>query len=51
MAASKKLRFSKLPILQKILRKFQGLVLELLGKIDGKGIGVAQPIWLSGGPT
>ena len=26
-------------------RKFYGLVLWLVGLIDAKGIGVAQPIW------
>jgi hypothetical protein len=27
-------------------KKFHGLVLELVGLIDAKGIDVAQPIWL-----
>ena len=45
MADSKKLRFSKAPILKKILQKLQGLVLGLEGLIDAKGIDVAQPIW------
>jgi hypothetical protein len=44
MADSKKLWFSKLPILKNILQKFQGLVLGLVGLIDAKGIDVAQPI-------
>ena len=38
-------RFSKSPILEKILRKFYRLVLGLVGLIDAKGIDVAQPIW------
>jgi hypothetical protein len=46
MTDSKNLRFSKPPILKKISRKFQGLVLALVGLIDAKGIDVAQPIWL-----
>jgi hypothetical protein len=45
MADSKKLSFSKSPILKKISRKFYRLVLGLVGLIDAKGIGVAQPIW------
>jgi hypothetical protein len=39
--AKKKLRFSKPPILKKKSRKFQGLVLGLVGLIDAKGIDVA----------
>ena len=35
--------FSKLPILKKILGKFQRLVLGLVELIDAKGIDVAQP--------
>ena len=46
MADSKKLRFSKSPILKKISRKFHGLVLGLVGLIDAKGIDVAQLMWL-----
>ena len=45
MADSKKLSFSKSPILKKCLRKFQRLVLGLVGLIDAKGIDVAQPTW------
>ena len=45
MADSKKLRFSKPPILKKIPRKFHGLVLGLVGLIDPKGIDVAQSVW------
>ena len=44
MANSKNLRFSKLPILKNFLWKFPGLVLGLVGLIDGKGINVDQPI-------
>ena len=44
MVASKKLKILKPPILKKKLQKFQGL-------IDGKGIDVAQPIWLRDCPT
>jgi hypothetical protein len=43
MADSKKLRFSKSPILEKNLGKFHGLVLGLVVLIDAKGIDVAQP--------
>jgi hypothetical protein len=45
MAISKKLRFSKSPILKIFLRKFHRLVLGLVGLIDVKGIDVAQRIW------
>ena len=45
MFDSKKLSFSKSPILEKISRKFYRLVLGLLGLIDAKIIDVAQPIW------
>ena len=45
MADTKKLRFSKPPILNIFLQKFYGLVLWLVGFIDAKGIVVAQPIW------
>jgi hypothetical protein len=44
MADSKKLRFSKLPILKKFLRKLHRFFLGLVGLIDVKGIDVAQPI-------
>ena len=44
MADSKKLRFSKSPILKIFLRKFQGLILGLVALIDEKGIGVTQHI-------
>ena len=46
MANSKKLRFSKLPILKIFSRKFHGLVLGLVELIDAKGIDVVQLIWL-----
>ena len=45
MADSKKLKFSKSPILKNFWRKFHRLVLGLVGLIDAKGIDVAQPIW------
>ena len=45
MADSKTLSFSKSPILKIFLQKFLGLVLGLVGLIDGKGIDVAQPLW------
>ena len=45
MADSKKLRFSKSPILKKNSRKFHRFVLGLVGLIDAKGIDVAQRIW------
>jgi hypothetical protein len=45
MTESKKLRFSKQPILEKKMQKIQGLVLGLVVLIDAKGIDVAQPIW------
>ena len=48
MADSKKLKFSKPPILKKISQKIQGLVLGLVRLIDPRGIDVAQPIWLRG---
>jgi hypothetical protein len=51
MADSKKLRFSKPPILKKISWKFHGLVLGLVGFIDAKGIDVAQSIWWWGCST
>ena len=35
-------------ILEIVLRKFQRLVLGLVGLIDAKAINVAQPIWLWG---
>ena len=38
--------FRASPILNIFLEKFHGLVLGLVGLIDAKGIGVAQPIWL-----
>jgi hypothetical protein len=38
--------FSKWPIFNIFLRKFHGLDFGLIGLIDAKGIGVAQPIWL-----
>ena len=41
----KKLRFSKVPILNMFSRKLQGLVLGLVELINVKGIDVAQPIW------
>ena len=45
MADSKKLSFSKTPILKTNLQKFHGLVLGSVELIDEKGIDVAQPIW------
>ena len=51
MADSRKVHFSKLPILDIFLWKFHGLVLGLVGLIDAKGIDVAQPIWSWGCPT
>ena len=42
MADSKKTSFSKSPILIIFLRKFQRLVLGLVGLIEAKGIDVAQ---------
>ena len=47
----KKLNFLKSPILKKILLKFHGMVLELVGLIHVKDIDVAQPIWLRDCPT
>ena len=44
MADLKKGRFSKSPILNIFLWKFQGLVLVLVELIDVKDIDVAQPI-------
>ena len=44
MADLKKLRFSKLPILEIFSWKFYGLVLGLVVLIDAKGIDVDQPI-------
>jgi hypothetical protein len=45
MADSKKLRFSKPPILNIFFQKFHGLVLGLVGLVDAKGIDEAQRIW------
>ena len=42
MADSKKLSFSKLPILNIFSQKFQGLVLGLVELIDVKGIDMAM---------
>jgi hypothetical protein len=50
MADSKKLSFSKSPILKIFLWKFHG-PLGLVGLIDVKNIDVAQPIWLRDCPT
>ena len=50
MVDSKKLSFSKSPILKIVLWKFHGLVLGLVGLMQ-KGIDVAQLIWLWGCPT
>jgi hypothetical protein len=44
MADSKKGHFSKSPILNIFLWKFNGAVLGLVEFIDAKGIGMAQPI-------
>ena len=46
MADSKKVHFSKSPILKFFSRKFLRLVLGLVGLNDAKGIDVAQRIWL-----
>ena len=51
MADSRKLRFSKSPILKKISRKFHRLVPGLVRLIDAKAIDVAQSIWPWGCPT
>ena len=51
MADSKKTTFSTSLKAEQFLPKFNGLVLGLVGLIDGKGIDVAQPIWSSGCPT
>ena len=51
MADWKKGHFSKSPILDIFLWKFNGLVLGLVGLNDAKGINLAQPIWLWGCPT
>ena len=42
MADSKKLRFSKPPILKKISQKLHGLFLGLIVLIDARGIDVAN---------
>ena len=41
----KKLRFSKLPILEIFLPKFHELVLGIVVLNDAKDIDAAQPIW------
>ena len=46
MADSKKMSFSTSPKAKQFLPKFHGLVLELVGLIDVKGIDVAQPVSL-----
>ena len=51
MADSKKAHFPAPPIPNIFSWKFYGLVLGLVGLIDAKGIGVAQPILLWGCPT
>ena len=51
MADSKKLGFSKSPILKQNFHKFCGLVLGSVEFIDAKGIDVAQPIWFRDCPT
>ena len=48
MGDSKKLRFSKLPILKNCSQKLHRLVLGLVGLVDAKGIDVTQCRWLSG---
>ena len=45
MADSKKGHFPSPPILNIFFRNFHGWVLGLVGLIDAKGIGLAQPIW------
>ena len=44
----KKLSFSTSPKAVQFLPQFHGLVIELVGLIDAKGINVTQPIWPSG---
>ena len=51
MADSKKAHFSKSPILKNFLRKFQRLVLGIVGLIDAKAINVALPKWSQGCPA
>ena len=51
MADSKKVRFSKSPILKMFLWKFHRLVLGLVELIDAKGINLVQHIWSWGCPT
>ena len=51
LADSKKLSFSKPPILNIFSQKFHGLVLGWIGEIDGRGIDVAQRKWSSDCPT
>ena len=51
IADSKKVHFSKSPILKIFLWKFHGSVLGLVELIDAKGIDLSQPIWLWGCPT
>jgi hypothetical protein len=46
MADSKTPHFSAPPILNIFSKKFHGFVLGLVELIDGKGIGVAQLLWL-----
>ena len=45
MADSKKLSFLTSSKAEQIPAKFHGLVLELVGLNDAKGIDLAQPIW------
>ena len=47
----KKNHFPAPPILNNFSQKFHGLVFWLVGLIDAKGIGVAQPLWLWSCPT
>ena len=46
MADYEKAHFPAPSTSQYFSRKFHGFVLWLVGLIDAKGIGVAQPIWL-----
>ena len=47
MADSKKLRFSKPPILKKKFQKFHGLVFGLVGLIDTKGMDPAGSTFIA----
>ena len=51
MADSKKVDFSKSPILKFFCENFMDPDLGLVGLIDAKSIYLSQPIWLWGCPT